>query len=384
MRATPRFIQEIKRSHTVYEYVDAISANNQTTRLNITVGTVTADRSGAFRRSLQVTCFDPTGQMVPSTAASLLTPFGSILRPYSGVRYSDGTTEVYPLGVFRIADVDIVESNPTSGSVLTMNITAYDLSRTIDRHKFTTTYVIAQGTLLTTAMRTIVNRTFPGAEYNMITHGATLPYGLSYAVGDSPWASLQALALSIGCECYFDVNGVFTVVPPADINALGSPVMDYTEGDDCTMTDITVVYTDSPGYNGVIVIGASPATGAAPVQGVAWDTNPASPTYYLGPYGQVPQVVTDTNITTQAAAQAAAVSLLNSQLGFVRALDVTGMGPGNPALDVDDVVYVKRTPVAQNGSNILDSVTIPLGQSQTGTPAGFNSQALTLRGLQTS
>lgn len=384
MQASARFLAALGTSYQTYEYVQVTSPNNQVATLHVTVGSVTADRTAAYRRTCQITCFDPDGTLINSatgTSSALLTPFGSgsIVRPYSGIRYSDGTTEVYPLGVFNISEVDIVESDPTTDSGLSINITGYDPSRRIDRNKFTGTYVIATGTLITTAIQTLVNRTLPGTVFSATTSGMTLPYPLTYAVGDSPWAAIQDLSTSVGCETYFDVNGVCVTCPPADIGALSSPVMSYVEGQQCSMTDITSTYTDDPGYNGVIVIGASPATGAAAVQGVAWDTNPASPTYYLGDYGQVPQIVNDTNITTVAGAQASAAALLNSQLGFVRQLSVTGMGPGNPALDVDDSVLVVRSNVAVDGMAVVDAVTVPMGESATGVPSGYNSQVLTLR-----
>jgi Domain of unknown function (DUF5047) len=372
------------KSYQTYEYVQVTSPTNQTVNLHVTVGSVTADRTAAYRRTCQITCFDPDGTLINSatgTSSALLTPFGSgsIIRPYSGIRYSDGTTEVYPLGVFNISQVNIVESNPTTEAGLTISMTGYDPSRRIDRNKFTSTYVIAAGTLITTAIQTLVNRTLPGTQFSTTTSGLTLPYPLTYAVGDSPWAAIGDLSASVGCETYFDVNGVCVTCPPADLGALSSPVMSYIPGQHCSMTDITSTYTDDPGYNGVIVIGASPATGQAAVQGVAWDTNPASPTYYLGDYGQVPQIVNDTNITTAAGALASATSLLNSQLGFVKQLSTTNMGPGNPALDVDDVVEIVAPKAAVNGVAIIDAVTVPMGESQTGVPSGYNSQALTLR-----
>lgn len=384
MRASARFLAQMGKSYETYEYVDVVSPNNRTVRLHVTVGTVTADRTAAYRRMCQMTCFDPDGMLINSatgTAGAILTPFGAgtVIKPYSGIRYTDGSTEVYPLGVFNISQVNIVESSPANQAGVSIGLTGYDPSRRIERNKFTATYVIPAGTVITTAIQTLVNRTLPGTRFSTTTTGATLPYPLTYAVGDSPWAAVGDLSLSVGCETYFDVYGTCVTKPPADIGALSSSVMNYIEGRQCSMTDLSSTYTDDPGYNGVIVIGASPATGRAAVQGVAWDTNPASPTYYLGPYGQVPQIVNDTNITTAAQALSSATALLNAQLGFVKQLTVTTIGPGNTALDVDDAVTVIRGRVAVAGQAVVDAVTVPLGQSQTGVPAGYNSQSLTLR-----
>jgi len=367
----------LRESHQVFEYVDIITNAHQTIRLHVTTGTVTADRSAQFRRTATLTCFDPDGTLVPQDAKAALTPFGTEMRPYKGIVYTDGTTEVYPLGVYRLSEVDIVEANPLNATRISINITAYDRSRTISRDKFLTTYTIPAGTLITTAFQQLVYRTFPNAQFDIVSSELVTPYILTYAVGDDPWQACMDLATSVGCQAYFNTDGWAILAPPADVNALSAPSWDYIEGSGCTMTDIEAIYTDDPGYNGVIVIGASPGTGLPPIQGIAWDTDPASPTYYLGPYGQVPQLVNDSTITTVAQANAVAYGLLNAQLGFTTQTDITCWT--NPAIEVDDVIQVERQPVSATGLYVCDALTVPMGSATTGTPAGMNSQTVTLR-----
>lgn len=377
MRATPRFVAALRKSHSVYEYVDVLGNNDETVRLHVTVGSVTADRSAQYRRSAQITCFDPDGTLTPSDATDLLAPFGTQIMPYKGIKYDDGSIEVYPLGIFQLSKVDVVEGGSQSNSRVTINLTGYDRSRKISRQKFTTTYTIAKGTAVTTAIQQIVTSVYPDATFDMITHGMVTPYALTYSVGEDPWQACIDLAYSIGCQVYFNASGVCTCAPPADLDALSAPVMDYIEGQGCTMMDITTAYSDDPGYNGVIVIGANPGSGQAPVMGQAWDDDPGSPTYRYGPYGQVPMVVNDTNITTVADANASARSLLNANLGFVSKTNISCWT--NPAFEVDDVVQIQRQKVGAKGLYIVDSFTVPMGVSTTGTPAGMNLQTLTLR-----
>src|SRR5512146_2193069 len=97
---TDRFKSEIRKSHRVYSYVDVTAPNLQTFRLNATGGDVQIDRTASQRRRCTVSCVDPTGTLTPTTADSILTPYGTEVRPYRGVQYDDGTTEVVPLGVF--------------------------------------------------------------------------------------------------------------------------------------------------------------------------------------------------------------------------------------------------------------------------------------------
>lgn len=376
MRASARFLAEIRKSHTLFEYVDIVNNAHQTKRLHVTMGNVNADRTSQFRRSVSLVCIDPDGTFIPNGPGGDLTPYGTHILPYSGVMYSDGTTEVYPLGVFRLSDCTVDESNPLQGAGTTLTLEGYDASRTISRDKFINAYTIAQGTLVTSALQYLVRRTLPNATFDMITHGMTVPYQLTYAVGDDPWQACTDLAQSIGCETYFDVAGNCVIAPPADVTALGSPDFDYIEGQGCTMTDLAASYSDS-GYNGVIVVGASTGTAGAAVQGAAWDMDPASPTYRYGPYGQVPEIVQDQNITTVADANNSAASILNGQLGFLTQADVTCWT--NPAIDVNDVIQVERSVTKTTGRFVVDSLTIPMGSSNTGTPASYTEQTVTLR-----
>lgn len=377
MRATPKFLAALRKSHTVFEFIDVLTNSGKLIRLHVTVGTVSVDRSAQYRRSVQATCFDPDGSITPQDASDALTPFGTKMYPYKGILYEDGTAEVYPLGVFHLSQSSVVETGTLGNTRVTINLTGYDQSRKISRQKFTSTYTINQGTKVTDAIQALVTNVYPDARFDMITHGMTTPYGLSYAVGEDPWQACIDLAYSIGCQVYFNADGVCVCAPPADLDALSSPAMDYIEGEGCTMTDASAIYTDDPGYNGVIVIGATPGSGSDPVMGQAWDDDPASPTYRYGPYGQVPHVVNDSNITTQADADASASSLLSAAIGFITQTDITCWT--NPAFEVDDVIQVQRANIAAKGLYILDAFTVPMGQSNTGVPGGMNLQALTLR-----
>ena len=135
-------------------------------------GQVDVDRTATVRRRLALTCADPLGDLTPERAGDLLTPYGTELRPYMGVVYDDGTVEVCALGVFRISQVSIVDDSGTgtasgggtstgSSSIrqtghpggLTIDIEAYDKSRTVSRDKFTAPYTIAEGTNVITAIQ---------------------------------------------------------------------------------------------------------------------------------------------------------------------------------------------------------------------------------------
>lgn len=358
-QVTDAFLAEIRKSHTVYTYVDAVTPTGQTFRLNATGGSVDIDRTADIRRRCTVNCVDPDGTITPTSAASILTPFGTEIRPYRGVKYTTGvlagSTEVVPLGVFRLSKVSVKDSVGGSPSI---TLEAYDLSRTVQRDKFTDTYTIATGTNLITAIKDILARTIDDLEYDTFASTITASAPIVFDSNSDPWAAVQSLAASAACEVYFTATGKVRIAPPVDIDHLPAPAFTYVEGPGCTMLDLSLVFSDEPGNNGVVLVGESVADGTtAPVRSIVWDSEPSSPTYHLGPYGEVPLFITDSNITTQAQADAAALAHLQQILGFSSELDITTTV--NPALDANDVIEVVRDRSGVSGKYAIDSFSIP-------------------------
>jgi hypothetical protein len=298
---------------------------------------------------------DEVGTLTPTTSTSVLTPYGTEVRPYRGVKYDDGTTEVVPLGVFRLSKVTVADSVGGSPDI---QIEAFDLSRTVKRDGFIAPYTVASGTNIVTAIKDILSRTFTDLNYDNISSSLVTTGPLLYDVGDDPWEAVSGLAQSMGCEIFFGATGNVVLAPPADIDSLASPDFTFIEGQGCTMLDLDSVLTDEPGQNGVVLTGESAGDELPPVRAVVWDSEPSSPTYHLGPYGEVPLFVTDRIVKTQAEADAAATALLNGLLGFSSQLSLTSWT--NPALDSGDVVEVARARSGVSGLYAVDSFTIPL------------------------
>lgn len=371
-RATPRFNEEIKRSHTVVSYVDVTSPTQQTTRLPFISGDVKCDKTAQIRRSFTGTCLDLTGEITPDEPGDLLTPLGTTLRPYRGVQYADtGETEVMPLGVFRLSNSSVDDSGKGG---ITISLEAYDLSRTVARDTFSDVYVIPTGTNVVDAIKAILARTFDDIQYDSVSTTLTTTQPVVYDAGDDPWAKATLLARSVGCELYFDVDGWIVIAPPVDINALPTPDFAYVEGQGTTLLDLKKSFSDEPGYNGIILTGESPGDELPPVRAIAWDDDPASATYHLGPYGEVPQSVTDQNIKTVEDAQSTASQLLRNVLGFSYQLSVTAWC--NPSLEAGNVVQVERARSKVTGLFAVDAFNIPLAASGT--------QGLSLRAKRTT
>ncbi|MEU3052284.1 DUF5047 domain-containing protein [Streptomyces griseus] len=359
-RQTDEFYREIRQSHSMTSYVDVIGPDLETIRLSATDGAVDVDGTAEFRRKMTVTCVDPSGRLTPRTEGEILTPYGTELRAYRGVVYSDGREEICSLGVFRLSKSEVSDISTGGG---TIKLEAFDRSRVIAREKFQTPYVVAAGTNLLTAIKHIVQRTFPDAQYDAITTTLTTTAPMLFDAGDSPWDAVTQLATAMGCEIYFDVEGWVVIAPPDDINALPAPDFSYIEGQGCTMTDLTRVYSDEPGYNGVIVVGESPGDELPPVRGEAWDMEPTSPTYRFGRYGEVPFFHTDTLVKTTEQAGAVARAMLAARVGSASQLSITATV--NPSYEAGDVVEVVRQKSGVAGLYALDTFNVPLAHGGT-------------------
>jgi hypothetical protein len=200
--------------------------------------------------------------------------------------------------------------------------------------------------------------------YDSISSPLTTTAPLLYDAGADPWEAVSKLASSMGCEIYFNVEGRLAILPPHDINALPSPDFTYVEGTGCSLIDLSREYNADNVFNGCIVTGEAIGDSLPPVRGEAWDENPTSPTYKLGPYGEVPLFVTDQLAKTVDQAQAIARANLSLILGAAAKLGITGIT--NPSYEANDIVRVKRARSGVDGLFSLDAFTIPLrGGTQT-------------------
>lgn len=365
-RMTDRFLEEIKRSHRYYAYVDVIGPDLETIRLQAVDGSVRVDGTAEIHRTCTIKCIDKTGELTPKDRGGILTPYGTEIRPYRGVIYDDGEIEVAPLGVFRLAKSSVDDSTGGSPEI---SIEGFDRSRTVARDKFVVPYVVAEGTNILDAIKDILERTYPDLSYDSITTEQVTTAPRLYDAGDDPWKAATELAHAMGCEIHFDTVGDVIIAPPVNVASLPAAEYQYVEGSGCTMLDLSRVYTDEPGFNGVVLTGESPGDELPPVRAEVWDEDPTSPTYRYGPYGEVPKFVTDQLVKTEEEAEAAAQAHLDSILGFSAELSITSWV--NPALEAGNVVEVKRARSGVHGLYVVDAFSIPLARSGT--------QELTLR-----
>lgn len=341
-----RFLPRLAESHTPITEVQLFTTDGRVLPVSHTGGSVPVDRGQAIRRTCTVTGCDTS--LIPLTPAGQLATYGARLLIRRGVEYGDGTTELVPLGMFRL---DEVEGDPAEGPV---TLTGKDISVIVADDKFVTPYQ-ATGTVVG-AVTALITRSIPDAQVISLIVDSPIGPRAWDADGD-PWAACQEIAAAAGAECFVNADGVFVISTLPDLLSV-TPVwaVEATEGG-VYVKGARAMSADGV-FNGVLAKGDSAGAGA-PVQYLAVDTDPGSPTYWDGPFGHRPTTYSSSTLTTLAACTAAA----NVKLKAAKAPNATGdlSSLPNPALEPGDVIRVTH-PDGLRELHQISSFTVPLDE----------------------
>lgn len=353
------FRSYIAKTHQVVVQADICSPDGTVLLSpNPVNGMVTVDVDRDIRRDAgNLDLVDPTNTLTPLTASALLSPLsGNELRLYRGVQYSDGTIEQVPLGVFTWNSVDVVDSG--QGITITLG-TLQDRASDVTSTRYPAPIVVTTATAIETVIANIVSSVYPGVSYAngaLPATGSTIS-NVAYGVENdaSPWQDARALADQFGWRLYFDVNGQLAMSSITAAN-LTSPIATYSSSN-LVMTAMTRSWDILDTYNGVIAVGEGSGL-LFPARAVAWDDDPSSPTYYLGPFGRRPRVYSSPFLLTNDQAQAAANQQLQKTLGVSEQLSWAQLV--DPSLDVDDAITITRTSMGVSAIYRIDRLEIPL------------------------
>ena len=324
-------------------------------------GSFTVDRASANRRTCSLTLtMDPTtaATYMPTNPGDLLTPFGTLLRPYSGIVMPNGNgagvglggTEWVPMGVYVLTDAEFSVSN--AGDI-TCTLTGSDLSWGVGNRAFRTPYQ-ATSTTPEVTIQGILDTVYPGLpRLSMVTSGIALSSPLpTFNEGDDPWTGIATIVSGIGYEGYFDLGGTPTGRPTPNPK-LANPVWTFTDGAQ-GVTTAKRRWTRT-GVSNDFTVTSSSSTVQPPVRGQATDGSPTSATYTGGKFGDIPSFVQNAMVATTTDAQAAAAQQLAISLGSAESLSWTCLP--NPAWDIDDVAQVTVGALNVDGLYVVDSIT---------------------------
>ena len=319
------------------------------TEIPILDGDVELDANADIRGTLDLTT---DGALWPATTSDLLAPYGAEIHIARGIEFGGGEREWVSQGYFRIYSTE-QDDAPRKGPV---RVAARDRMSGIIDARLTEPIQFAAETAVSTVFDTLVLDVYPSAtiEFDFDAEAVTFPG--SHIVEQDRYKFLLDVAKALGKVLYWDYEGKLRV-EDATAAVSSAAAFDVTPGELGVLVSMQHARTREGVYNAYVVTGEAPGDQPA-VRAVARDMSPTSPTYWLGPFGQVPAFFSSPFITDVSQAAAAGSALLARNLGLPYAVSF-GMVP-NPALEPLDVVRVSYRDDAQVQLHVLEKLNIPL------------------------
>lgn len=343
------FAPIVKGSHTarfralaVDGFQDGVTPTG--VELRLIDGSVELDATADVRGAGSVRLAEPW----PTVRNISLAPYGSEVFLARGVDLGGAGVLWAPLGYYRITEID--QGNSARGPV---DLSLEDRMSTIIDSRFLAPRQWLQGTPVGDIVDEVVLEIYPNATIIYDDDSYLSELGRSLVVEESRYEVLLTLANGLGKIVYWNGEGklVFETIPDE-----GSPIWVVNAGPGGVMVESNRSLSREGVYNAVVVTGEG-ADQIAPVRAVAYDAQESSPTFFGGPFGQVPRFYSSPFITTESQAAGAAVNLLRKSLGAPYDVGVSAVP--NPALKPYDVIRV----VYNDGTrelHVVEKVTIPL------------------------
>lgn len=335
--------QEALSTPTAYRRFMSFTASRagETVSLEPVSGSLTQDSRRNGRWDGRMTFSGSS--LLPTRPGDILTPFGTRITATLGIELLDGSVSTVPYGTYEITAV----KTSTSASQRVVDVSMADVSGIVDRYRFETSLSIAVGQDLADMINAVViSRTGinPGVAVTGSQLGAVRTFGLDTETG--PWEELLDVLSGFSRTAWYDRVGHILV---------GSTGVDPTSAYPLSLASLSANYDSKP--PNVVVARGEGQDGVPPVQAVAIDTDPGSPTYAgtgpgTSPYGRVTRFYSSPLLTTVAMAQSAANTILAENVGAGATYTLTV--PYDPTITAGDVVSVRGLTL------VVDAITLDL------------------------
>lgn len=345
--SSERFDRSIRTSHDVATRCDVLDPTGRfiVATLDVVDGSVSVDATRKTRRQCSITLQDPSGDLVPDAFNDMLQPYsGYHFQLWRGIRWRDGTEEMFPLGTFAPYNPKVVDS----GDSLEISVDGYDRSKLISRVRFIEPWVIPSGAKTTDAIRNILDSRMDGLRYNFDPSNATVPGSTLGSTADhDPWEDVVKLAEADGMELFFDARDIVTLrrIPDPDTQQV---VRVFDDGVDSTVLSFRRENDASKMYTGVIVYSEGSEI-TAPIKVEVWRADTTLRIPYFFPTGL---------IQSTAQAQATGESILR-RVGKAEFSVELSLIP-DPRIEDGDVVRVVREASRLDDPFVISNFTMPL------------------------
>jgi hypothetical protein len=360
---TPLFLDAIRNPPAIAVRVEVWRAGVRVDTygdagIPVYAGSIQVDGTKLTRRTLTGLRVDATDEMW-----NLLSPPGTQLRCFRGFAYSNGGSELIPVGRFVVDSISETYGGDWDGTV----DTAPDLMALVARARFVTPRSFTYGTRIRDMIGTLLSDVL-GTSTVVATSEATLQSSAVYE--RDRLDAIDKACQSIGAMAYIAPDGTPMVV---DIPPLAdAAVWDVDAGASGVLYEAKRSRSNERAYTAVQASGAA-VDGPAPFPPqTVYDDNPDSPTYYLGPLGIVPYFMSSELFTDAGQAWRAASARLPLVTANRAEFDLTA--ECNPALEAWDTIAVHlprrlRGQTAVTERHLLGQFTVPL------TPDGVQSMS---------
>lgn len=353
----------LAQSHTVNVRATAYGPYG-TVEIPIGGGSITSDSTSQIRRTGTVTT-DP--RMWPVNPRSVLAPLGTEVQIDYGIVLPGGVTEWVP--VIRGLLTEATRQQPI-GSDSALPLTLQDRSARVAEDRFTAPTQTVAGATAVTEIRRLIQDTL-GASVPVTDYTGSVAVAAVLDIDRERWTDgVEKLADSIAAEVFFDPQGNGVIRPQPTISDAVTWLV--SSGESGVLVTRDDKYTRERCYNGVVASGQR-SDGTAPVTATVWDTDPNSPTYYLGSFGRKPRFYSSALLTTAGQCTTTATAMLARVKGMAAQVSVTAVC--NPALEAGDVILVRDADTGEETRHILDKVTVPLSPKDAQT---FETRSLDL------
>lgn len=283
-------------------------------------------------------------EILPTRPGDLLTPFGTTMFAELGLELLDGTISYVPYGTYEVSSC---QTSVQAGDRV-VDVGLVDISDRIERYRFETPYTTPGGIYLAQLINSVVlNRlgVSPAVPNGASLIAAPRTFGLD--TGTGPWSEILDVLDSYSETAWYDRVGDIQLGAISSDPANAYPLESFTS--------LSADFDTRPAN--VVVARGESQDDTPPVQAVAVDTDPGSPTYAgegpgQSPYGRVTEYYASPLITTVAQATSAANTILAGNIGAGATYTITC--PFDPTIDAGDVVGINGVTYA------VDAITLDL------------------------
>lgn len=349
MQPLPSPFQEILDARTAYiKTVSVIASRGDVTvAFDVSSGSLVQDARRTLRWNGTLNLPVET-DFLPTLPSDLLTPFGTTVDVFLGVESVAGVSASVPFGSYDLDDSRVV----LAADSREVAISLVDLGERLARYRFESPFEIPPSTDLADAVNLVVNDRLNLAA-NLDPTGVTLDRARIFGLdpGLDPAREVVDLVDDFGYRIWF--------------NRVGTLVLDQPPTPDTSLAlalagelTVTGAWVNRP--PNVIVMRGEASDGTTPIQSVAYDSDPNSPTYAgavpgESNYGRVTSYHASPLITTQVQADVAARNMLAESAAEGATWEVSKAY--DPTIDPDDVIAVNLDPDTSLPL-VVDSVTV--------------------------